>query len=114
VPTIYKICPVALWREAERDGVFRGAAVDRRDGFIHLSTAAQVAATAERHFRGEADLVLIAVDAARLGPTLRFEPARGGELFPHLYGELPLAAVVRVLPLPLGPDGRHVLPELPA
>ena len=112
VPTVYKICPRALWQDAEREGVFRGAPVDMRDGFIHFSTAAQVAETAALHFAGADDLVLIAVNSNSLGPALVFEPSRGGNLFPHLYGELPLAAVDRVMPMPLGPDGRHLLPEL--
>jgi uncharacterized protein (DUF952 family) len=112
VATIYKICPAALWREAERAGVFHGSADDRRDGFIHFSTAAQVVETAAKHFSGQRDLLLVAVDAGRLGQRLRWEPSRGGALFPHLYGELPLAVVQRVEPLPLGPDGRHVVPEL--
>jgi uncharacterized protein (DUF952 family) len=109
--TIYKICDAALWREAERAGVFGGAPVDHADGYIHFSTAAQVAETAARHFAGQADLVLVAVDAAALGSALRHEPSRGGALFPHLYGTLPLSAVRWVKPLPLGPDG-HVFPEL--
>jgi uncharacterized protein (DUF952 family) len=109
--TIYKICPAALWREAERTGVFRGSPVDLRDGFIHFSTAGQVAETAARHFAGQDELVLVAVDAAALGDQLRWEPARGGALFPHLYGTLPLRAVRRVEALPLA-DGRHVFPEL--
>jgi len=109
--TIYKICGTALWREAERSGVFAGAPVDRADGYIHFSTAGQVAETAARHFAGQADLVLVAVDAAALGTALRHEPSRGGALFPHLYGTLPLSAVRWVKPLPL--DGnRHVFPEL--
>jgi uncharacterized protein (DUF952 family) len=111
--TIYKICPAALWRAAERAGVFHGSDVDRRDGFIHFSTAAQAAETAARHFSGQRDLVLVAVEAAALGPDLKWEPSRGGALFPHLYGALDLAAVRRVDPLPLGPDG-HVFPELAA
>lgn len=109
--TIYKICDTALWREAERAGVFAGAPVDRADGYIHFSTAGQVAETAARHFAGQADLVLVAVDAAALGLALRHEPSRGGALFPHLYGTLPLSAVRWVKPLPLGADG-HVFPEL--
>jgi uncharacterized protein (DUF952 family) len=112
VATIYKICAAALWREAERASVFRGAGIDARDGYIHFSTAEQVAETAARHFAGEADLLLVAVDALALGAVLRFEPARGGALFPHLYGALPLAAVRWVKPLPLGADGRHVFAEL--
>ncbi len=110
--TIYKICDSALWREAERAGVFAGAPVDHADGFIHFSTAAQVAETAARHFAGKSDLLLVAVDAAALGSALRYEPSRGGQLFPHLYASLPLSAVRWVKPLPLGADGRHVFPEL--
>ena len=110
--TIYKICDSALWREAQRTGVFTGAPVDRADGFIHFSTASQVAETAVRHFAGKNELLLVAVDAAALGPTLRHEPSRGGQLFPHLYGNLPVSAVRWVKPLPLGTDGRHVFPEL--
>jgi uncharacterized protein (DUF952 family) len=108
--TIYKISPAGLWREAERAGVFTGAPVDRADGFIHFSTAAQVKETAARHFAGQSDLVLVAVDAAALA-ALRHEPSRGGALFPHLYGTLPLTAVRWVKPLPLGPGG-HAFPEL--
>ena len=110
--TIYKICENALWREAERAGLFRGAPVDARDGFIHFSTAAQVRETAPRHFAGAADLMLIAVETAALGGALRWEVSRGGDLFPHLYGPLPLAAVLWAKPLPLGSDRRHVFPEL--
>jgi uncharacterized protein (DUF952 family) len=111
-PTIYKICDAALWREAERTGVFTGAPVDRADGYIHFSTADQAAETAARHFAGQGDLLLVAVDAAALGSSLRHEPSRGGALFPHLYGSLPLSAVRWVKPLRLGGDGRHVFPEL--
>ena len=110
--TIYKICDSTLWRDAERAGVFAGAPVDHADGFIHFSTAAQVAETAARHFAGKEDLLLLAVDAAVLGPALRYEPSRGGQLFPHLYGTLPLTAVRWVRLLPLGANGRHVFPEL--
>jgi len=110
VATIYKISPAALWQEAERIGAFSGAPVDRADGFIHFSCRQQVAETAARHFAGQADLVLVAVDAAAL-PALRYEPSRGGALFPHLYGPLPLSAVRWVKPLALGPAG-HVFPEL--
>ncbi|SFH96591.1 DUF952 domain-containing protein [Methylobacterium brachiatum] len=110
MPLIYKICPRALWREAEAAGQFTGAPVDRADGFIHFSTAEQTAETAARHFAGQGDLLLIAVEADRLGAALRYEPSRGGALFPHLYGDLPLSAVASVEELPLGADGRHVLP----
>jgi uncharacterized protein (DUF952 family) len=114
MPRLYKICPTALWREATRDGVFRGSEHDLRDGFIHFSTAEQLAETAAKHFAGQDDLLLIAVDGAALGDALKWEPSRGGALFPHLYGELALNAVVSVAALPLGPDGRHGLPPLNA
>jgi uncharacterized protein (DUF952 family) len=111
---IYKICTAAEWREAEQAGAYRGSAVDRRDGFIHFSTAAQAAETAARHFAGQDDLALVAVDAGALGDKLKWEPSRGGALFPHLYGDLPLSAVRSVVPLPLGADGLHEFPrELP-
>ncbi len=112
MPTLYKICPAPLWRKAERLGVFRGSEHDIRDGFIHFSTAEQVAETAAKHFAGRGDLLLIAVDSARLGDALKWEPSRGGALFPHLYGELDLNAVTEVVPVPLGPGGRHVFPAI--
>ena len=107
---IYKICPQTLWQEAESAGAFYGAPVDLADGYIHFSTGAQVAETAARHFAGQDDLVLVRVESDGLGPALRWEESRGGELFPHLYGPLPVAAVRAVDPLPIGPDGRHVFP----
>ena len=110
--TIYKICDAKLWQEAKGAGEFAGAPVDFADGYIHFSTAEQVAETAARHFSGMADLVLVAVDAEPLASALRYEPSRGGAMFPHLYGKLPLTAAHWVKPLPLGPDGRHVFPEL--
>jgi uncharacterized protein (DUF952 family) len=109
---IYKICETALWREAELAGIFRGAGIDARDGFIHFSTAAQVPETAAQHFAGMTDLTLIAVDAEALGNALRWEVSRGGDLFPHLYGALPMPAVVWAKPLPAGPDRQRVLAEL--
>lgn len=108
--TIYKICPKTLWREAERQGVFTGAPVDLADGFIHFSTAAQATETARRHFAGQDDLLLVAVDAIKLGEALKFEVSRGGDLFPHLYAPLDLGAVRWVKPLPLDADG-HVFPD---
>lgn len=110
MPLVYKICPKTLWREAEGAGVFTGAPVDVQDGYIHFSTAAQARETAAKHFSGQRDLLLIAVESEALGDALRYEPSRGGDLFPHLYGPLPLSAVRRVEPLPLGPDGRHAFP----
>jgi uncharacterized protein (DUF952 family) len=110
--TIYKICDATAWRAADRAGIFAGAPVDLADGYIHFSAADQVADTAAKHFAGQRNLVLVAVDADALGPALKWEPSRGGALFPHLYGKLPLTAVRWNKPLPLGPDGRHVFPEL--
>ena len=109
---IYKICPAALWREAEAAGRFDGAPVDLADGFIHFSAAEQVMETAERHFAGQDGLLLIALDEAKLGAALKYEPSRGGALFPHLYAPLPMSAVAWVKPLPLGSDGKHVFPPL--
>ena len=109
---IYKIAPETMWRAAETAGVFIGAPVDLADGFIHFSTAEQVRETAAKHFAGEAGLVLVAIDVARLGAALKWEPSRGGALFPHLYRDLPLSAVRRVVPLPLDAAGRHVFPAV--
>ena len=111
MPIIYKICPRDLWQQAEALGRFTGAPIDRSDGYIHFSTAAQVAETAARHFAGVPDLVLVSVEAEALGADLRYEPSRGGDLFPHLYADLPLEAVRAVVDLLLGPDGRHAFPE---
>ncbi|MBF9195764.1 DUF952 domain-containing protein [Microvirga terrestris] len=111
---IYKICPSVLWQEAEKVGFFTGAPIDIQDGYLHFSTAEQVRETAARHFAGQSDLLLIAIDADSLGSTLRFEPSRGGDLFPHLYTHLPLSAVRWVKPLPLGADGQHLFPDLDA
>ena len=96
--TIYKIVPRSLWQSAETAGTFHGAPVDHEDGFIHFSTAAQLAETAARHFKDQDDLLLVAVRGEDLGAALRYEPSRGGDLFPHLYGPLPLAVVLRVDP----------------
>src|SRR5713226_2782974 len=112
VRTIYKICPASAWREAERQGTYRGSADDIRDGFIHFSTASQVAETARKHFFGQTGLFLIEVDADGLGDALRLEPSRNDELFPHLYGELDLGAVTGVLSMRARSDGYHDLPEL--
>jgi uncharacterized protein (DUF952 family) len=109
---IYKICPASEWRDAERAGVYGGSAVDRRDGFIHFSTAEQVAETAAKHFCGQRDLVLLTVDAENLGKRLKWEPSRGGALFPHFYGALDLSAVLKVEPIPLDAAERHAIPPL--
>ena len=109
---IYKICSASAWREAERSGVYRGSADDARDGFIHFSTASQLAETARKHFFGQRALFLVEVDADALGDGLRWERSRNDELFPHLYGELDLGAVHGVYDLPARSDGYHEIPEL--
>jgi uncharacterized protein (DUF952 family) len=109
---IYHMCAAAAWHAALRDGVYYGTAQDRADGFIHFSTAAQIAESARKHRAGEAGLVLVAVASEALGDRLRWEPARGGTLFPHLYGPLDPVAVASVRPLPLGADGVHRFPPL--
>ena len=108
---VYKILTRDDWQEACRSGSYAGSQDDRRDGFIHLSAAHQIAATAQRHFRGIEGLVLLALDAASLGEALAWEPSRGGDLFPHFYGSLPIDAVLWSKPLALGPDGVPVMPE---
>jgi uncharacterized protein (DUF952 family) len=97
---IYKLLPAAEWAEAKIRGGYDGSAVDRRDGFVHFSAREQVVETAARHFAGQTDLVLLTVDPDQLGTELRWEPSRGGALFPHLYGPLPVSAVVAVAPVP--------------
>lgn len=92
-PLIYKILSASEWHEAERAGVYRGSADDKRDGFIHFSTAEQTLGTYEKYFADKPDLMLAAIDTAALGDALKWEPSRGGALFPHLYGDLPLSAV---------------------
>lgn len=106
---IFKIVDADEWAAAERAGEFIGSEVDRRDGFIHFSTAAQVRETAARHFAGRQQLLLVAVDTHDL--DLRWEPSRGGALFPHLYAPMPLTAVRWTAPLPLGHDGQHRFPD---
>ena len=108
--TVYKILEAAAWRAAVASGRYDGSADDARDGFIHLSTAAQLAGTAERHFRGQTDLVLVALDAVSLGAALKWEPSRGGALFPHLYGPLDVSAALSVVPMPLDQRGVPVIP----
>ena len=105
---VYKIVATEEWAEAKAAGAFTGASVDRADGFIHFSTAEQAPETAAKWFAGRGDLTLAAVNTEALGDDLRWEPSRGGALFPHLYAALPMSAVVWSRPLPLGSDGGHV------
>ena len=109
---IYKICPASAWREAERQGVYKGSADDSRDGFIHFSTAAQVPETLRKHYFGQRALFLVEVDGDALGSELRWERSRNDELFPHLYGELDFGAVTAVHQLHTRADGSHDIPEL--
>src|ERR1700744_6511665 len=111
---VFKIVATEEWAAAEAAGVFTGAAVDRADGFIHFSTAEQAPETAAKWFAGRSDLTLAAIDADALGADLRWEPSRGGALFPHLYAILPMSAVLWSRLLPLGADGGHVFGSLEA
>lgn len=109
---IYKICSRPEWEAAERAGAFTGSAVDIKDGYIHFSTSEQAVETAAKHFAGQHDLVLVRVEPESLGADLKWEPSRGGALFPHLYAPLPVALATWVKPLPLGADGAHIFPPL--
>lgn len=102
---IYKIAERTAWDDALASGKYLGSADDNRDGFIHFSTAEQLAGTARKHFAGQLGLLLIAVDPAALGEALKWEASRGGALFPHLYAALPASAAVWVRDLPLASDG---------
>jgi len=108
---IYKVVRTAEWDSAREAGVFNGSADDKRDGFIHLSRAAQLRTTLERHFAGEDGLLLVSLDMGRFGPELNWEPSRGGEYFPHLYGPLKLTLVHCVVPIHHDSDGRAILPS---
>jgi uncharacterized protein (DUF952 family) len=108
---IYKIFRAPEWEAMQARGQTPGAPIDLQDGYVHLSTADQVEETAARHFAGEPDLILLAVDEARLAPDLRWEPSRGGALFPHLYRELRLTDVLWSAPLPWE-SSRHRFPPL--
>lgn len=108
---VFKICARAAWAEACRTGYYDGSADDRRDGYIHLSAHHQVAGTAAKYFKHQHDLVIVSIATAPLGSALRWEPSRGGELFPHHYGPLPVASAVGVAPLPLDSDGVPIFPE---
>ncbi len=107
---LYKVVAEVEWREAEAKGSFHGSGIDEQDGFIHLSAADQVVETVTKHFAAQRGLLLVTVNASKLGTSLRWEPSRGGADFPHVYGVIPMAAVERVDPLPLGEDGVHQFP----
>jgi uncharacterized protein (DUF952 family) len=107
---IYHVCRAEEWQAAQAAGQYEGSSQDRADGFIHFSDAAQLVGSVAKHRAGQDGLVILEVDAPALGPSLKWEPSRGGQLFPHLYGALPVVTVARFADLPLGPDGRHVFP----
>lgn len=109
---VYKILTDAEWAAARAAGAFKGSAVDVQDGYIHLSTGEQAAETARRHFAGRTDLMLLELEADDLGVELRWEPSRGGALFPHLYSPLPAGKVLSARPLALGPDGAPIIGDL--
>lgn len=106
-PFLYKVASSEDWQQVLSDGTFRGFGIDLEDGFIHLSTGDQIKETVRRYFAGRADLMLIVIDGGGLGQTLRWEPSRGGDLFPHVYGTIPMSAVQQAEPLPLGENGEH-------
>jgi uncharacterized protein (DUF952 family) len=111
--TIYHACRQSEWEAAVKTGSYGGSSQDEADGFIHFSSAGQVIASVAKHRAGQDGLVLVAADAGRLGGALRWEASRGGALFPHLYGALPLEAVRWVAALPLDPaTGQHVFPVI--
>lgn len=109
--TVYKIVPSASWAAAVAIGFFDGSSDDQREGFIHLSNKAQVDGTLRKYFRDQVNLVLIAFDSADLAPLLRWEASRGGDLFPHYYGRLPVNLARWRKPLPLGGDGVPAIDE---
>ncbi len=109
---IYHMCKREAWQAAEVTGAYDGSSQDRADGFLHFSTAEQIVESAAKHRAGQDGLLLLTVDAELLGDALKWEISRGGAQFPHLYGDLPLSAAIRVDELPLGPNGKHIFPEL--
>lgn len=108
---IYKIINKELWSAADATGVFEGASIDLQDGYIHFSTANQSEETAAKHFAGQKDLLLVAVQTDTLGDALKWEPSRGGALFPHLYGSLNTGDALWVKELFVAEDGSHTFPE---
>jgi uncharacterized protein (DUF952 family) len=109
---IYHMCRTEEWAAAVKAKVYHGSSQDLADGFIHFSTANQIVESARRHRSRQPGLVLVAIDPTLFGSRLHWEPSRGGDLFPHLYGPLDPAESASVRPLPLGPDGLHLFPEL--
>ena len=108
---IYHMCKLQEWEAASDSGFYGGSSQDVADGFIHFSTSAQIVESAAKHRTGQNGLVLLSVDDGVLGENLKWERSRGGALFPHLYGDLPVSAVRKVDPLLLGHDGTHIFPN---
>jgi uncharacterized protein (DUF952 family) len=108
---IYHICRIEEWTAAQASGSYAGSSQDKADGFIHFSGHDTVVESAATHRAGQSGLVLLCVDPAKLGPALKWEPSRAGRLFPHLYGELPVSAVISTHDLPLDANGKHVFPK---
>lgn len=112
IDLIYHMCRSDEWQAALETGRYSGSSQDREDGFIHFSTADQIRDSAARHRAGQTGLALLAIRPDALGPALRWEESRNGDLFPHVYGDIPVAVAHWVKPLPLGVDGVHLFPTL--
>ena len=108
---VYKVCSATHWQAAKASGIFTGVSIDIQDGYIHFSTADQLAKTLSLHFAGQTDLVLLSVETDKIGTDIKWEPSRGGALFPHLYADLPLEAVVAEHALRVDGAGTFILPE---
>ena len=109
---IYHLARKSAWQQAEKSGTYTGTPEDLADGFMHFSTASQVAESAAKHRAGEKDLILVGAEGDRLGDALKWEKSRGDQLFPHLYADLPLSAVTLTVPLELDEIGLHIFPTL--
>lgn len=109
---IYHLARNSGWQAALETGIYEGTAEDRADGYLHFSTAPQIVESARKHRAGEADIILLSVEATTLGHALKWEPSRGGDLFPHLYGPLQVSDVVTTIALPLAADGQHIFPDM--
>ena len=108
---IYHICKLQEWKNVDKNSDYSGSSQDQEDGFIHFSTAEQVIESAYKHRKGQSNLILLTVKSQLLGSNLKWEQSRGGQLFPHLYGNLPKKAVLKVEKLKLGKNGRHIFPK---
>lgn len=109
--TAYKIEAKDIWEQATDDGVYHGSVLDKKDGYIHLSTASQLQRTFSLHFAGRENLIVAAIDLDKLGEKIIWEPSRGGELFPHLYDSLPKSAIIETLSIVYDADGIGEIPQ---